>query len=632
MKENKIEYQEKQSIPLYLNQSYIRGPGLYCNKINKEDSPLNNITTYASNGVIRFEINTDLFLDPFSLFLEFSVINLGDTPIQLDGSAHSIIKKIEVRYKNTNKILEKIDDYDILQSLYFDMHLTRKERKERHELEGFGYNQWGSNETIIPNLGYEKPRVSDTTNIARMDLTRLFNSDSEDENKQIFDYYASKTTDILRQPIDDNKFKDVNDIKNFKQWEYIKNGKIYPFNETIAVDYKPEYNIKKFKIPLMLKLLGHGIQPDNFKYIPMKIIGPIYINITLNPNAFFIPYINTKLNYFFDIESFISSIDYLKKIKYQINDAKLYYQLIELNDKAENEIYQQVRNNNWFLDYKNYGYLNHFYLFGSPTQDGISEFREQCEIKSIYIFFLTNLYEHSPYSRRLSRHNKGIKRLEFIWNHITYPEVIQDHNSLTNIDKDYNVEYFWNEFSKSVENINLKDSNNPCDKLIINKQNFTINKSLSELVALFQYIKLENISKETNEAELFKIYDDEWIDKYKQQSILYHICNNVNKTLPTYLNNEIYELDDFSGYMDDFQCKTIFALNFDDMPYSYGQFRNGIKVKENQKFKIRLTRSDKFEESDYLLKYNSIYNYMYVYAEYYETVVLTSNGEFLVGK
>lgn len=65
------------------------------------------------------------------------MVNDSVGPIQLDGSAHSLIKKNEIRYKNTGKILEVIDDYDILTNLYLNLHLNKKDRRNRKENEVF---------------------------------------------------------------------------------------------------------------------------------------------------------------------------------------------------------------------------------------------------------------------------------------------------------------------------------------------------------------------------------------------------------------------------------------------------------------------------------------------------------------
>ena len=150
---------------------------------------------------------------------------------------------------------------------------------------------------------------------------------------------------------------------------------------------------------------------------------------------------------------------------------------------------------------------------------------------------------------------------------------------------------------------------------------------------MYDYSRNEDLGLTKSNFSVYRdilIYDKKWIDYYERVSIL----TNLNESLLGKRNysQEMDFLDNFYGDMDDFQSKTIFTFNFDDMPRSYGQFRNGLKVEENQKFKIRVTRSDNIAENDCFFSFPSIYTYMYVYVEYYETVVLNMNGEFLIGK
>ena len=118
-----------------LDTTFIRPPGLFSKIIQRKDKPINGVEKNDNNSTIKFEINTTYFLNPLTLFLAFDLINDSTKcPLQLDGSAHSLIKKIEVKYKNTGKIIEVIDDYDFLINLYFDFHLNKKDREEKTKI------------------------------------------------------------------------------------------------------------------------------------------------------------------------------------------------------------------------------------------------------------------------------------------------------------------------------------------------------------------------------------------------------------------------------------------------------------------------------------------------------------------
>lgn len=613
MEKHKLEFKDKQSLPMYLNQSFVRGPGIIVKEINKRDPPINNITEYYKNGTIKFEVNTENFLDPFSLFLELTIENKSGFPIKLDNSIHSLIKKIEVRYKKNNKILEKIDDYDIMSSLYFDLHLSRKERKERKENEGFGCNEYGSDETVIPPAGVVENPV---------------NIDNDNRNPQFQPSAAGLA-------LDTEYYTKL--IPEISEWNYVKNGVIYPFDKNRDL---LEPNKKVFKIPLMLRLLGHGIQPDNFKYIPMKIIGPIYINIVLNPHAFFRPFSINKRSFLIDPQTYVlGHLNAFERdaINYRVINVSLNYQLLQFDQKIENEIYAQVKNNSWYLDYIGLAYINHFYVFPLPCQDGISEFREQTEIRAMHIFFLTNLYEKSNYSRPLARHNKCIKRIELIWNNITIPEVIVDRNSLNtdkfedNLLETNNADYFWNQLKKSFEDVNYNEKDKSTQR-VLSKKNFCVKNSLSELVALQDVINSGIVEQIANFDRNFIFFNPNDITRYINQSekISQSKFDNLNGINDYNFPDGYNEL--FLGDMEDIQNKSIYTFNFDSMPYSYKQFRNGIKINENDKFKIRVTRSDNFLDDDVLSKVQNVYSYMYVYVEYYDTVLLTSDGEFISAK
>lgn len=65
--------------------------------------------------VIRFIINSDGYLDPYSTYLQFE-IDFSDMEegniVQLDGSAHSLIRTMVIKGGSTE--LERIEEYDVL--------------------------------------------------------------------------------------------------------------------------------------------------------------------------------------------------------------------------------------------------------------------------------------------------------------------------------------------------------------------------------------------------------------------------------------------------------------------------------------------------------------------------------------
>jgi len=64
--------------------------------------PINNLSEYdAKFNQIQFNINSTNLMDPYGLYLEMEISNPNAVPIQLDGSAHSLISQIAL-YSNVN--------------------------------------------------------------------------------------------------------------------------------------------------------------------------------------------------------------------------------------------------------------------------------------------------------------------------------------------------------------------------------------------------------------------------------------------------------------------------------------------------------------------------------------------------
>ena len=139
----------KYEIPEEFNRTYII-PNNYVvpTSLKFEMAPSNPSNEYDNKTKqVFFVINHGNLLDPYSLYLNLEIENKGALPIQLDGSAHSLISSITV-YAN-GKEIEKINSYDLIQYLKFDTELTPEERKKRVKNEGFGTNEYGTNEAII---------------------------------------------------------------------------------------------------------------------------------------------------------------------------------------------------------------------------------------------------------------------------------------------------------------------------------------------------------------------------------------------------------------------------------------------------------------------------------------------------
>jgi hypothetical protein len=231
--------------------------------------PTNNQTYYDLDfNTIQFNINNSSnLLDPFTFFIDIEVENPNEWPLQLDGSAHSLISKITLT--SNGQIIEQIDNYDEYMFMYSDLYYDHEIRANRRENEGYGDNEWGTNETMIPGtlqLEYGKAGYIVT----------------EEEKK------------VLKI----ENMKHANEIhpNNLLEWDHVINGKLSPFPYPESDLYKLR-NKRNFRLPVMLKLMGLGQGVDNYKFFPLEILGYCTITIVLNPDAFFVPMERTLKTY-----------------------------------------------------------------------------------------------------------------------------------------------------------------------------------------------------------------------------------------------------------------------------------------------------------------------------------------------
>lgn len=94
-------------------------------------TPVANVVNAQPNDVIRFALQGNGFLDPYSTYLRITVTPDVAIPTAtdlngdrlhakvLDGSAHSIINRIVIRSQGTE--IERIEQYDVLAKMINDM-------------------------------------------------------------------------------------------------------------------------------------------------------------------------------------------------------------------------------------------------------------------------------------------------------------------------------------------------------------------------------------------------------------------------------------------------------------------------------------------------------------------------------
>ena len=76
-----------------------------------------NFNSLRTNEFIKFILNTDGFIDPYSMMLDVTVeaaaTDLGSHGVlELDGMATSLVNEMIVTQQSTNKEIERVVEYD----------------------------------------------------------------------------------------------------------------------------------------------------------------------------------------------------------------------------------------------------------------------------------------------------------------------------------------------------------------------------------------------------------------------------------------------------------------------------------------------------------------------------------------
>ena len=629
-------------IPEHLDNTFIRPPGITAPDLIKFDFiPTNSESEYNSkNNQIHFTLNTSSnLLDPYALFFEFDIINNNDNPIQLDGSAHSLISSITVL--SNGQVIEKITDYDFIQSIYFDMNLTREQRSKRKEHEGFGDNFYGTNETIINSKKhYFNKTIHNANHLVNEKLNNIFdphnlsvNLVSPDSDNVKVSYLNSKDyleygSKVLSPDTDIVKYHDWN-IPFVNKWQYVLNGKLSPMPNKIS-DLDSMRNVKKFRLPLMLKTIGFGQQTNNYKLVPLEFFGILTIVITMNPDAFIVPSKQTAASYF-GVTDYIDADKNLKKHqsvefenptvdKFIIKNCKITTEQYRFSTSIHNQLINQVKTGGWVLDYMDMEIIDQIYTKDFPKISYTKAISRK-NIRAIYIAFTNDLYKKNKYARKLSRLNKGVTNIFFKQAGAQYPpntNVV--HNSLYSHGKE-NGQFFYNELAKCMGKIDNKVP-------FINLTNFCINYDSSHVRAMIN-TKSKNDTGFTEKLVTMEnswaFTDKEWT-KYVNEDNKARMINDMS-------SHDTYAFlkrgfDKMSGYLEDVSSKTLYALNFETVPHSYGLYKTGINTAFNIPFIIEIERdADNLQLET--TTFTGTYTFCWFIFEYFVTIQLTPEGQFI---
>ena len=570
-------------LPPHLHKNDIRKKYIDMPKLIKFSIPAsNNISMYNDkNNIIKFDLSSVNFLDPYGLYLDLTIVNENINPIQLDSSAHSIIEKIQV-YSN-GELIDSIENYDLRCHLDFEVSLTKKQRIERREYEGFGYNEYGTNELIIDSAAQFSKLVSSAINVP---------------------YF-------------------LQDLKS----SYVENGKL----ELINIHQKP--NEYRFKIPLQLNSIGFGIHANNYKLVPLSIFGKITILIHLNPHAFFVPYHINYLSLEEQVSKFVSDntnnqqnilMNANVSRKYAVTNVRLYTEQYQFNPKLHSSLISAL--SDWVVDIIFNDFVDKQLIRDSPYIE-LTRHLTSRNIKSMHVIFNNDLHKFSPFARKLVRYNMGISDFEFKQLETRYPPIYLDikHNSL-NTHGPINAYHMYEEFIKTIP-LNEKPTNNE----IISYKNWCIDNDYTHLIALLS-LMLQNLYRLTR--DLILPHNNATMGEFLQMSHNYvslvvellKMKQKINSQMTFDFNPKIYDI------IPQFTSKCIYSLNYETIPFCAGLYRTDFSTDSQIPFYIKLERI-----SDYLInglmnkimKRNGFINfYMTTIFQRYVTYRLTPRGTF----
>lgn len=85
-----------------------------------------NFNSLRTNEFIKFILNTDGFIDPYSMMLDVTVeaaaADLGTHGVlELDGMSTSLVSEMIVTQQSTNKEIERVVEYDQVGQILYDL-------------------------------------------------------------------------------------------------------------------------------------------------------------------------------------------------------------------------------------------------------------------------------------------------------------------------------------------------------------------------------------------------------------------------------------------------------------------------------------------------------------------------------
>lgn len=570
--------------------------------------PLNKLYEYTlSDQAYVFALNSLNLLDPYSLILEIDVENNISEQIQLDGSAHSFIEKIEIM--SAGMIIERIDRYDVLHDFYSDLYIKNEDRIRRRRNEGFGINEFGTDEVRIP----PKNMFLKTSRLAR---------DLSSTDEALNDVSKSD----IKNAIIDGKFPNVpienfeySEIDKMNQWRYVIDGKISPFPQSYET-LRNQTNSKTFKIPLHLKLLGAGQEEKNYKFIPLILYNNLQILITFSKHACFVPIDLTEKEFIKGIDrGSLPLINVSSENLYTIKKVTLHTTQYKFPQGFHQNYVQGCISNGFILDYKDFILTSESLVLPQPEMT-ITKIDNINKLRALYVIFQTDLFKYTAYARKRVKQNMELIHIKMELAGSSLPldfESEMNAHKSTNSHAKPTCDYFYDEIKSAIGQKNYYSS-----KGLISKKTFCVGYDYSHEIAKLAL----NMSTNFTASNYF---DERWLKIYENitRFKLYHFdtVDTFNRTV----KNKLY--GDFTDTVTHFTPKAYYGISMERVPL-IEDVMSDINISANTPLKIMFRRDLKSVQNQYyalseknLPKY---YTYATVIYEVNRTVMMKGNGTF----
>ena len=567
-KDNQIIHIEKSNneyIPFFANNNIrpynnIQAPEIF----NVVTHPASPHGADARNPNIKmYNLSSTNLLDPLSLTLNLTLENLSPFPIKVEDSAHSLIKSIVVY--SDNKVVENFTDYDEITKLEHLFEYGQYERSLRRKNEGFGDNQYGTNEVIIA---------------AR-------NNANEDR--------INRALRPVVPPL--NASIDLTRVKNISSWDTVVNGKIV--NDVIRKEYLHKYH---FKIPLRLKTIGTGLEKKNHKLLPLSLFNNLFIAVHLtDQNVKLANNISNNTGFNVTKENSFTAHDGDVEVRYL--NADITSTQYRFPDPYQKDAIDNALAGGWIIDYKE---ITPAFKGLITNETHISYVRSEAtrNLKSMLLTFTHNTL-NDKYLRRMSYVNPGITSLKF---HMSGNEIP--------LDKDYHTTKYNSLNTHGLEN---------CSQFF--EQIETIVGNPYSLITPKTFCIKDDFLRDTTQNAIAPYNQEN--SRYEQASVQEYftlmrelVINSRSHDDPRNIGMlNTSNLDMFSQEMEQYTSHAIFGINFELTPYMNNNIKSEIKIETNIPFEIRIQRDPTYIDPQEPLFCN-------LYYQTYKTKRLLPGGQF----